>query len=47
MAIKNDIYGVLSMDELRSMKITKKNVLEVKLSNYLAVCLNCGYDKIR
>ena len=24
MAIKNDIYGVLSMDELRSMKITEK-----------------------
>ena len=35
-AIKNDNFSVLSMDELRSMKITEKNVLEVKLS--------CGCD---
>ena len=27
-AIKDEIYGVLSMDELRSMKITEKSFLE-------------------
>ena len=44
MAIKNDIYSVLSMDELRSMKITETNVLEVMLSSFLAVCSNYGCD---
>ena len=34
MAIKSGIYGVLSMDELSSMKITERNVLEVKPSSF-------------
>ena len=51
MAIKNEIYGVVSMDEVRSMKITEKNDLELKPSSFLAVCLNCGcvinsYDEL-
>ena len=43
-ALKNDVYGVLSMDELRSMKIIEKNVLELKSSSFLAVSSNCGCD---
>ena len=50
MAIKNEIYGVVSMDEVRSMKITENN-LELKPSSFLVVCLNCGcvinsYDEL-
>ena len=32
------------MDELRSIKITEKNFLELKQSYFLAVCSNCGSD---
>ena len=31
-AIKNEIYSVLSIDELSSMKITENNFLELKPS---------------
>ena len=34
-AIKDEIYGVLSMDELRSMKITEKNLFRIEKSHHL------------
>ena len=44
-AIKDEIYGVLSMDELRSMKITEKSFLELKKpSSFLVLCSSCGSD---
>ena len=38
LAIKTHIYSVLSIEELRSMKINRKTVLEVKQSTVLASC---------
>ena len=43
MAIKNDVYSVLSIDELRSIKITEKSYRSEAII-FLAVCSNCGCD---
>ena len=43
-AIKNEIYSILSIDELRSIKITEKHTLELKSSSFLVVCSSCGSD---
>ena len=42
MAIKDEIYYVLSMDKLRSMKITF--FLKLKSSSFLVVCSSYGSD---
>ena len=42
MAIKDEVYGVLSMDELRSIKL--EIFLELKPSSFLALCSSCGSD---
>ena len=43
-AIKDEINGVLSMYELRSIKITDKTFLELKPSYFLALCSSCDSD---
>ena len=43
-AIKDEINGILSMDKLRSIKITDKNFLELKPSSFLALCSSCDSD---
>ena len=43
-AIVSEIYNILTVDDLKTMKINKQNYLEVKQTSFLAVCSFCYND---
>ena len=40
-AIVSELYNILTVDDLKTMKINKQNYLEVKETNFLAACSFC------
>ena len=42
--IVSELYNILTVDDLKTMKINKQNYLEVKQTSFLAVCSFCYND---
>ena len=43
-AIVSELYNILTVDDLKTMKINKQNYLKVKQTNFLAACSFCFKD---